>query len=1291
MKRGTLFIIIFAVAVLFQFCKSSQKEITPDAVYGKYISAYTSGIISVESPVLIKLAKPVEDEIIPGNETQVSLFNFNPALKGKAVWIDKETIEFVPDVQMHEGTTYIVKFKLGEIIKTEDGFEEFPFSFTTIKQSFSVNQEGLKTYPGNDFSYMFYTGYVLTADVTEAEDVEKLLKSNLNGKNVGIRWTHESDRRKHFFTIDSLKRDESKPQNLLIEWDGKSINVDEKGKQELIVPSLNDFKVLDATVARDPQLSVVVSFSDPLDKLQNFDGLVTLDEADNLKFSVDRNQLKIYPGSPLTGQRKLTISQGIENALNYPLKNDQDYYLVFDNIKPQVRLIGKGVIVPQDGQLSMPIEAVSLNAVDLRIIQVYADNVFQFLQGNNPDEYDDLKKVARLVYSGKVELKAEFPEQFLKWNTYKVNIADYVQLEQGAFYRIEIRFKRAYSLYNCGEVTDNEADISRIEEQLALNEEQESWDRPGWYENYYYPQNYDWQERDNPCSDSYYNSSNFVARNIFASSLGIIVKEGKGHNLTFAITNLNTTIPEQGVKLSIYDYQKRLMQTIVSDNNGLATVDLDKKPFLLIAEKGNQTGYLRLDDGSSLSLSNFDVSGQVVQEGLKGFIYGERGVWRPGDKMFLTFIMEDKLKSLPENHPVIFKLINPLGQVVERRVATSGTNGFYHFEFETNNDSPTGNWEASIQVGGSYFSKQIKVETVKPNRLKIDLKLPEVINAENNQPLILNSAWLHGAPARSLKAKIDLKLVRKNTTFKGFEKYAFNDPAKDFYPLEQEFFSGQLNEQGVVSVPVDFQEIRSAPGMLKAYFTTRVFEQGGDFSINVQSTDVSPYQKYLGIKMPDSEDNWYKTDTDYEPEIVVVDMNGNSSSAGNIEVELYKIDWRWWWESGEDYLAHYVNGSYQRPVMSWNLNGIQNKTKITLNVKYRNWESNGRYLLRVKNTETGQAAGLTFYMSKWGSWRSDGMADGATMLTIRADKEKYRVGEKMKVTIPSSKSGRALVSIEGGDAIKDIFWVETSENATSFDVEITPEMAPNIFVFVSLIQPYGQTENDAPLRLYGVIPVMVENPETILNPQISIPDEIEPEQEYKVEVSEENGKEMTYTLAIVDEGLLGLTNFKTPDPHTSFYAREALGVLTWDMFDYVAGAYGARLEKAFAVGGDESLNDEAKKKVNRFKPVVEFAGPFTLKKGEKKSHTFKMPNYVGAVRAMVVAGNNGAYGNNEKEVKVRKALMLLATLPRVLGPGETFTLPVDVFAMKENVDEVKVSIECSEIFENETLEKEIVF
>lgn len=156
---------------------------------------------------------------------------------------------------------------------------------------------------------------------------------------------------------------------------------------------------------------------------------------------------------------------------------------------------------------------------------------------------------------------------------------------------------------------------------------------------------------------------------------------------------------------------------------------------------------------------------------------------------------------------------------------------------------------------------------------------------------------------------------------------------------------------------------------------------------------------------------------------------------------------------------------------------------------------------------------------------------------------------------------------------------------------------------------------------------------------------------------------MTYTLAIVDDGLLDLTNFKTPDPWNEFYSREALGIRTWDMYDNVLGASAGAYSSLFSVGGDATLKP-ADAKANRFKPVVKFIGPFYLEKGRQQTHTLKLPMYVGSVRAMVVAGQDGAYGNAEKTAFVRTPLMLLSTLPRVLSIQEEITVPVNVFAME---------------------------
>jgi uncharacterized protein YfaS (alpha-2-macroglobulin family) len=165
-----------------------------------------------------------------------------------------------------------------------------------------------------------------------------------------------------------------------------------------------------------------------------------------------------------------------------------------------------------------------------------------------------------------------------------------------------------------------------------------------------------------------------------------------------------------------------------------------------------------------------------------------------------------------------------------------------------------------------------------------------------------------------------------------------------------------------------------------------------------------------------------------------------------------------------------------------------------------------------------------------------------------------------------------------------------------------------------------------------------------------MPDKIRPETQSAITVSEANGKAMTYTIAIVDEGLLDITNYKTPDPHEAFYAHEALGVKTWDLYDYVIGAFGGGLERILSIGGDGTGGVNKNVIVNRFKPVVKFLGPFRLEKGGSQTTKFTLPQYVGSVKAMVIAGHDGAYGTAEKAVAVKKPLMILATLPRVLRP-----------------------------------------
>lgn len=1285
------FIVFTGMILLLASCHKKKEEVivVPDASFSEYVVGYTSRVISVESTIRIRLAEDYLQPVVLNEAIDGSVISFSPSLKGDLFWRDKRTLEFVPEKPMKGGTNYTCTLNLYKLFTVPKEFEKFTFGFQTIEQNFSVVVEGYQPVSNNDLVWNKIRGTLLTADVIDGSALEKVISATQNNKKLPVTWEHASSRTKHYFTIDSVKREEV-PATILIAWDGSSMGVTSKGKEEFPIPSLSDFKVLSAKVIQQPSQYIQVRFSDPLARNQNLDGLIRLTNGVSLTFTIEGNIVNVYPALRQIGSASLSIEQGIRNIMNYKLPKTEVIALAFEELKPALRLIGKGVILPSSQGLIFPFEAVNLKAVDVRIVRIFENNIAQFLQVNQLNGTNQMKRVGRLVFRREIPLTSSTPIDYGVWNAFSLDLSQLIQQEPGAIYRVELGFRKKHSTYPCVGGNDLQTEDEAAEDERMAEEEFSYWDAWEGYESGYYDDDeyyyYDEEERRNrndPCSNAYYHEERKVARNILASDLGIIAKGGSDKWLTFAVTDLKTTGPLSGVTLEIYNYQKQLIASTTTNSDGLAKVRTDEIPFLLIARSGEQRGYLRLDEGSSLSLSTFDVSGAPVQKGLKGFIYGERGVWRPGDTLFLTFIVEDKADLIPENHPVILELVNPMGQLMKKMVRSKGINGFYHFTIPTLADAPTGNYTANIKVGGTVFSRMLKVETVKPNRLKIalDFGTKQLSISRPDIKGNMKVTWLHGAVARNLKVNVRATLNAMPTSFEKYPEYVFDDPVRRFEAEERTIFDGTLNENGEASFSSAIRVHDAAPGMLSAAFITRVFEEGGDFSIDRFSIPYAPYSTFVGIRVPkgDKARNMLLTDTLHTVQVVTVDPEGKPVSASNLEVKIYKIEWKWWWDRSGDDLADYLGSKYHQPVYLTTLSTPAGKGSFQFKIKYPEW---GRFLIRVVDPNGGHATGKIVYID-WPGWAgrsTEKTPSGASMLIFSADKEKYQVGEEAVIPFPSGGVGRALVSIESGSRVIDAYWVKAEKDQTVFRFKVTEAMAPNVYVHLTLVQPHKQTTNDLPIRMYGVIPLLVENASTHLDPEITMPNVIKPEEKFSVQIKEKKGQNMTYTLAIVDEGLLDLTRFKTPDPWSSFYAREALGVRTWDLYDMVIGAYGGKLPMLLGLGGDEEGKvTGAKIRATRFKPVVLFAGPFTLEKGGKATHTFTMPRYVGSVRAMVVAGNGRAYGATEKTVPVRKPLMLAATLPRILSPGEKVDLPITIFAMEKEIRQVKIEVETNDL------------
>lgn len=539
--------------------------------------------------------------------------------------------------------------------------------------------------------------------------------------------------------------------------------------------------------------------------------------------------------------------------------------------------------------------------------------------------------------------------------------------------------------------------------------------------------------------------------------------------------------------------------------------------------------------------------------------------------------------------------------------------------------------------------------------------------------------WLQGATARNLQYKIEGSFASTTTQFSNFVNYQFDDIRKKFTTEEIEIADGTLDGEGNAKIKSSFKLGSKVPGMLMASLFTRVYEESGDFSVDGDQILYSPYSVYVGIRSPQTKDMiQLDTGKEYEYEIVSVDYQGKPAPNREIEVKLFRQRWYWWFGSNSDSQANYIFDSHQESKKTMTVKtGADGKGKFKLQIDQDDW---GVYFVAVKDKESEHSSGVLNYYD-WPGWsgrRDTERGTSANVLNFKTNKDSYEIGENMVLTVPSAAGSRAIVSIENGSRVISATHHPCEAGETLIEIPTTEEMQPNVFIHVTLLQRHANAKNDAPIRMYGIVPVNVNTVRSKLNPQIQVADEIKPEQKYNVTVSEKDGREMAYTLAIVDEGLLDLTRFKTPEPWSAFNAKEALGITSWDIYNYIVGAYGGRIEQIFSIGGDDGLDSGKKAIVNRFIPVAEFAGPFYLKKGEKKQHTFDMPNYNGRVRVMLVAGDGKAYGNAEKSVFVRKPVMLLGTLPRIIGVGEEMEIPATVFATEEKIGKVNVSIECSD-------------
>ena len=1185
------------------------------------VESSTNGLSGVRMPVQVTLREGVElaeDDL----EDAVS---FTPSADVEVSRLGVRTLRIVPKSPLKSDTRYKVALDASKLTGGKaKGVAEFEFS--TPKLRFSYNPCWLQQ--SDDLKYYVLVGETVSSDYAADDYVEQRLK--IKGLlKPEVTWTHSEDGTVHKYRVENIPTRSDESYKLTLDFD-----LDPKRNVEMEVPRKGEYIVLDHTVQTEP-LAVVVTFSEPLKPNQDFRNLIRFDP--KFRTSVDRNRLYIYPETQLTGNYEVEISREVQNKAGRRLDESYTFTAALPSQAPAIRFTGKGSILPSSNRMSLLFESVNFARARVRVRKIFANNLLQFFQRNYYGDtyFSDMEYVSRIDLGNKASTRLD------RTNSYSLDLSRLITDSRKSMYLLEIK-----GVDPLIPVESNDYD-------------------------YYFGDYRTYAER---------------SKVVIQSDIGIICKSSGDGELIVYTTDLVSARPKGSCKVRAYDRQNQQLAEAVTDSEGRAVLKCGDEPYTVLAEANGDAAFVRVERGAALSLSNFDVGGTTDTKGIKGYLFGERGVWRPGDEIYLTLIVASD-NPLPENHPASLEFYNPNGQLVQSAVSSGSTDGIHTFKLRTTPASPTGIWRAKATFGGATFEKNIRVDAVKPNRMKIEMRLGDgqTVDAKEFTGR-LTARWLHGAPAAGSKVTLQAQLSQIPTRFKGYPDYSFDDATKQFAPEEREIVSGTTGTDGALQLTTDrLSSLEGlSPGMLNGKFTVNVFDQRGDFSVDQKIADVSPYDAYFGIGVTAQQSDWGEEYLDskrgHALRLVLLDARGRpATGTEEATVTVYRMSSYWWWDaSSAASQARYAKSALNAQYKTLRATLSNGTGQVTMR-----WSAGdyGYYLIRV--TGARQAHSATCVVCVSSSDHRGGISsvtDAATRLAIARDKDKYVPGDKAKITIPSSPGARALVSVESGSFVRESRWIACTDRQTSFEIPVREGMAPNVYVSVTLVQPHGNTLNDAPIRLFGVLRLPVEDAGTRLAPVVEMPESVKPESEITIRVRERNGRRMSYVLALVDEGLLGLTRFRTPDPYLYFNATEALGVRTWDLFDHVIGAYGGRIEQLFAIGGDAEQPNTGALRAQRFKPVVRFLGAEKLGAGKTNTHKIALPPYFGSVRVMVVASNGRAFGSAAKEVAVKKPLLVQATLPRVVSTEEEIELPVTVFALEKGVGKTDVRVSVNEAF-----------
>lgn len=769
---------------------------------------------------------------------------------------------------------------------------------------------------------------------------------------------------------------------------------------------------------------------------------------------------------------------------------------------------------------------------------------------------------------------------------------------------------------------------------------------------------------------------------IISTDLALTTYRG-ADGLSVSVRSLDTAVLQADIRLKLLAFNNDILAKAKTDSNGRARFDAaimkgsgPLRPRAVMAY-GPSGDFAVLElQRSPLDLSRYDVDGRNVTGPVDVFAYTERGVYRQGEAVKFTAHVRDDKGSALTDRPVTVDVLRPNGIVMETQRITASDlaakAGSIHYSYDVPRSATRGQWSLVVKADGigQVSRTEFSVEDFVPQKIRLALKTDHAPIAVNDiRPVTVDAQFLYGAAGSGLTAEAQARLRIDPNPFPDFKDYNFGPAGSAFREKLIDMGGATTDGAGLASFELDIknQNIETSYP-LRAEITAGVAEPGGRYTRDSTRVSVRTQADYVGVKSATGQARFAKGKA-VNLSVIVLDRMGVRID-GEASYSLIEEDWDYqWFRQGSRW-------QYRRDV----IDTVLKSGRLTLSkdspATFTDRLDWGSYRL-VVTSGTGSESSYRFSVG-WGSGQK---SDAPDQIQMEGPLDLLNAGDKFTLDINAPYSGQAELVIANSKVhlVKSIMLTEGGSQVT---LPFDKSWGEGVYALLTLYTPRDTANRPVPRRAVGISYVALDRSAQTLNLSIKTPDLLRPRREHSFTVSVDNaprGENVYMSFAAVDEGILQLTKYKSPEAAKTLFGKKALRL---ELFDDYARLLNPNLgAPAIANSGGDGLGGEGLTAVPT-RTVALFEGPVSVVNGQAQV-SFDIPDFNGELRLMATVWSRSAVGSTSKAVTVRDKVPAIMGLPRFLAPGDKAFATVSLDNIEGQSGDYKVALGSGEIVQSD--------